>query len=158
MPNTYTQIYIQIVFAVKGRQNLIAKENREELHKYITGIVQNRDQKMLSIFAMHDHIHLLVGLKPSIAISDLVRDIKAGSSKFINDSNWINGKFNWQEGFGAFSYSKSQIDNVIKYILNQEEHHKKQSFKEEYLEFLQKFDIEYNEKYLFEWIDWTGRS
>lgn len=153
MPNTYTQIYIQIVFAVKGRQNLIAKENREELHKYITGIVQNRDQKMLSIFAMHDHIHLLVGLKPSIAISDLVRDIKAGSSKFINDGNWINGKFNWQEGFGAFSYSKSQINNVIKYILNQEEHHKKQSFKEEYLEFLQKFDIEYDEKYLFEWVD-----
>ena len=153
MPNTYTQIYIQIVFAVKGRQNLIAKENREELHKYITGIVQNRDQKMLSIFAMHDHIHLLVCLKASIAISDLVRDIKAGSSKFINDSNWMNGKFNWQEGFGAFSYSKSQINNVIKYILNQEEHHKKQSFKEEYLEFLQKFDIEYDEKYLFEWVD-----
>jgi REP element-mobilizing transposase RayT len=153
MPNTYTQIYIQIVFAVKGRQNLIAKENREELHKYITGIVQNRDQKMLSIFAMLDHIHLLVGIKPSIAISDLVRDIKAGSSKFINDSNWLNEKFNWQEGFGAFSYSKSQIDNVIKYILNQEEHHKKQSFKEEYIEFLQKFDIEYDEKYLFEWID-----
>jgi REP element-mobilizing transposase RayT len=153
MPNTYTQIYIQIVFAVKGRQNLIAKQNREELHKYITGIVQNRKQKMLSIFAMPDHIHLLVGLKPNIAISDLVRDIKAGSSKFINDSHWINGKFNWQEGFGAFSYSKSQIDNVIKYILNQEEHHKKQTFKEEYLDFLKKFEIEFDEKYLFEWIE-----
>jgi putative transposase len=88
MPNTYTQIYIQIVFAVKGRQNLIAKQNRDELHKYITGIVQNREQKLLSIFAMPDHIHLLVGLKPTIAISDLVRDIKAGSSKFINDNNW----------------------------------------------------------------------
>lgn len=153
MPNTYTQIYIQIVFAVKGRQNLIAKQNREELHKYITGIVQNREQKMLSVFSMPDHTHLLIGLKPSIAISDLVRDIKAGSSKFINDSNWIKGKFNWQEGFGAFSYSKSQIDNVIKYILNQEEHHKKQPFKEEYLDFLHKFEIEFDEKYLFEWIE-----
>ncbi len=153
MPNTYTQIYIQIVFAVKGRQNLIAQQNREELHKYITGIVQNREQKMLSIFAMPDHIHMLVGLKPNITISDLVRDIKAGSSKFINESKWINSKFNWQEGFGAFSYSKSQIDNVCKYILNQEEHHKKQTFKEEYLDFLNKFEIEFDEKYLFEWIE-----
>ena len=153
MPNTYSQIYIQIVFAVQGRQNLIAKQNREELHKYISGIVQNRDQKMLSIFAMPDHTHLFVSLKPNIAVSDLVRDIKAGSSKFINDSNWINGKFKWQEGFGAFSYSRSHIDNVVKYILNQEEHHKKQTFKEEYLDLLKKFDIEYDERYLFEWIE-----
>ena len=135
MANTYSQIYIQIVFAVKGRQNLIAKENREELHKFITGIVTNREQKLLSIFAMPDHVHILVGMKPSISISDLVRDIKAGSSKFINDSKWINGKFNWQEGFGAFSYSKSNLDNVVKYILNQEEHHKKRTFKDEYLDF-----------------------
>ena len=153
MPNTYSQIYIQIVFTVKGRHNLIAKSNREELHKYITGIVGNRNQKLLSIFAMPDHIHLLVGLKPNISISDLVRDIKAGSSKFINDSKWINGKFSWQEGFGAFSYSRSHIDNVVKYILNQEEHHKKQTFKEEYLEFLEKFEIEYDIKYLYEWIE-----
>ncbi|GEM55441.1 transposase [Flavobacterium branchiophilum] len=153
MANTYSQIYIQIVFAVKGRQNLIMKENREELHKFITGIVTNREQKLLSIFAMSDHVHILVGLKPNISISDLVRDIKAGSSKFINDSKWINGKFNWQEGFGAFSYSKSNLDNVIKYILNQEEHHKKRTFKEEYIDFLKKFEIEYNEKYLFEWIE-----
>jgi REP element-mobilizing transposase RayT len=125
MPNTYTQIYIQIVFAVKGRENLISKSHREELHKYITGIVQKREQKMLSIFCMPDHTHLLVGLKPLIAISDLTRDIKAGSSNFINDKKWVKGKFNWQEGFGAFSYSRSQIDTVIKYILNQEEHHKK---------------------------------
>lgn len=117
MPNTYSQIYIQIVFAVKGRLNLIPKQCREELHKYITGIVQNREQKMLSVFCMHDHTHLLVGLKPSIAISDLARDIKAGSSNFINDSKWMSGKFNWQEGFGAFSYSRSHIDTVIKYIL-----------------------------------------
>jgi len=153
MANTYSQIYIQIVFAVKGRQNLIPKQNREELHKYITGIVQNREQKMLSIFCMPDHIHLLIGLKPNVSISDLVRDIKAGSSKFINDRNWINGKFNWQEGFGAFSYSRSQLDHVIKYIMNQEEHHKIHTFKEEYLDFLQKFEIEYDEKYLFEWIE-----
>jgi putative transposase len=153
MPNTYSQIYIQIVFAVKGRQNLIAKENRNELHKYITGIVRNREQKLLSVFSMPDHTHLLVGLKPSIAISDLVRDIKTGSSQFINDNQWINGKFHWQEGFGAFSYSKSQIDHVIKYILNQEEHHKKCTFREEYLDFLKKFEIEYDERYLFEWIE-----
>jgi REP element-mobilizing transposase RayT len=108
---------------------------------------------MLSIFAMPDHIHILVGLKASVSISDLVRDIKTGSSKYINDNHWVMGKFNWQEGFGAFSYSKSHIDNVVKYILNQEEHHKAKSFKEEYIEFLEKFDIEYDEKYLFEWID-----
>jgi putative transposase len=153
MPNTYTQIYVQIVFAVKGRQNLIVKQNREELHKYITGIVQKRGQKMLAIFAMPDHVHILIGMKSEIAISDLVRDIKAISSKFINENNWVKGKFNWQEGYGAFSYSKSSIDNVIKYILNQEEHHKKQTFKEEYIEFLEKFEIEYDEKYLFEWIE-----
>ena len=152
MPNTYTQLYIQIVFAVKGRENLITKGNREELHKYITGIVQNRDQKLLSIFCMPDHVHLLISIKPTISISDLVRDIKAGSSKFINDSKWIKGKFNWQEGFGAFSYSKSQIDTVVNYILNQEEHHKKINFKDEYIDFLKKFEIEYNEKYSFEWI------
>ncbi len=152
MPNTYSQIYIQIVFAVKGRENLIPKKRREELHKYITGIVKNREQKLLSIFAMPDHVHLLVGLKPTIPISDFVRDIKSGSSKFINDSKWLNGKFNWQAGYGAFSYSKSQIDAVIKYILTQEHHHKKKTFKEEYIDFLEKFEIEFDEQYLFEWI------
>ena len=153
MPNTYSQIYIHIVFAVKGRQNLIPKIHREELHKYITGIVQNRGQKMLAIFSMPDHTHLLTGLIPSISISELVRDIKAGSSKFINDNKWIKGKFNWQEGFGAFSYSRSQIDTVINYILHQEEHHRKRTFKEEYIELLKKFEVEYDEKYLFEWIN-----
>ncbi|MGC4128291.1 MAG: IS200/IS605 family transposase [Bergeyella sp.] len=153
MANTYTQIYIQIVFAVKGRQNLISKENREELHKFITGIVSNRGQKLFAIFAMPDHVHILVSMSPNVSISDLVRDIKAGSSKFINDKKWINGKFNWQEGYGAFSYSKSGVDNVVKYILNQEEHHKKKTFKEEYLEFLKKFEIEYDSEYLFEWIE-----
>lgn len=153
MPNTYSQIYVQIVFAVKGRQSLIPTQHREELHKFITGIVENRHQKLLSIFCMPNHAHLLIGLQPSIAISDLVRDIKASSSKFINDSGWLKIKFNWQEGFGAFSYSKSQIDTVVRYILNQEAHHKKQSFKEEYLDFLKKFNVDYDERYLFEWID-----
>jgi REP element-mobilizing transposase RayT len=153
LANTYSQVYLHIVFAVKGRQNLIRAEIREDLHKYITGIITNRDQKLLSIFCMPDHSHLLVGLKPSISISDLVRDIKAGSSKFINDKKLIKGKFSWQEGFGVFSYSRSQIDNVIKYIQNQEKHHNKKSFKEEYIEFLEKFAVEYDVKYLFEWID-----
>lgn len=153
MPNTYSQMYIQVVFAVKGRQNLIARNNSEELQKYISGIVTNRAQKILAISCMPDHTHILVGLKPSIAISELVRDVKAGSSNFINKQGWIRGKFNWQEGFGAFSYSKSQISDVINYIQNQEEHHRKKSFKEEYIEFLDKFEVDYNEKYLFEWMD-----
>ena len=143
MANTYSQIYIHVVFAVEGRRNLIPKQHRETLHKYITGIVQNRKQKMLSIFCMPDHSHILVGMKPSISISNLTRDIKAGSSKFINDN----------KGFGAFSYSRSQIDNVIKYILNQEIHHKRKTFKEEYIELLKKFEIEYEDKYLFKWIE-----
>ena len=153
MANTYTQIYIQIVFAVKGRQNLIPKEHREELHKIITGIISNRNQKLFAIFAMPDHVHFLVSINPNILISDLVRDIKAGSSKLINDKNWMMGKFNWQEGYGAFSYSKSNIDQVVKYILNQELHHQKKSFKEEYLDFLRKFEIDYDEKYVFEWVE-----
>lgn len=153
MANTYTQIYIQIVFIVKGRQNLIRKENREELHKFITGIVNNRNQKLLAIFAMPDYVHLLVSISPTLSVSDLVRDIKAGSSKFINEKRWTFGVFNWQEGYGAFSYSKSSVDAVIKYILNQDEHHKKKTFKEEYLEFLQKFEIQYDPQYLFDWID-----
>ncbi|BEV03023.1 IS200/IS605 family transposase [Chryseobacterium gambrini] len=153
MANTYTQIYIQIVFAVKGRQNLIPKENREELHKFITGIVSNRNQKLFAVFAMPDHVHILVSISPAITISDLVRDIKAGSSKLINEKGWMNGKFNWQEGYGAFSYSKSSIDSVVKYILNQEEHHKNKTFKEEYLDFMEKFEIKYDPEYLFEWIE-----
>ena len=153
MPNTYSQIYIQIVFAVKDRLNLIPSQYREELHKYITGIVQNREQKMLSIFCMPDHTHLLVGLKPSIAISDLARDIKAGSSNFINDKKWVKGKFSWQDGYGAFSYSHSYIETIYNYILNQEDHHKTKTFREEYLQFLKEFNVPYNEKYLFEWIE-----
>jgi putative transposase len=153
MANTYSQIYIQIVFAVKGRQNLIASQHREQLQKYITGIVRNRDQKMLSVFSMPDHTHLLVSLKPSIAVSDLVRDVKADASNFINEKKWFHGKFNWQEGFGAFSYSRGELDSMIKYVLNQEIHHRKTTFREEYVEFLKKFGIDYDQKYLFEWIE-----
>jgi putative transposase len=150
MANTYSQIHLQIVFAVKGRQSLISKNNREELHKYITGIIQKREQKLLAIFCMPDHVHILVGVRPSILVSDLVRDIKANSSKFINDKNWSKEKFSWQEGFGVFSYSKNDINSVVNYILNQEEHHKTKTFREEYIELLEKFEIEYNENYLFE--------
>ena len=153
MANTYSQIYIHIIFAVQGRQNLIHKSHREELHKYITGIVQKRGQKILAVFCMPDHAHLFTGMKPSISISDLARDVKAGSSKFINENKWMKGKFNWQEGFGAFSYSRSQIDTVIKYILRQEEHHRRRTFKEEYIELLKKFAVEYDEQYLFKWVD-----
>lgn len=151
MANTYTQLYIQVVFAVKGRENLISEKNRIELEKYICGIVNNKKSKPLAIYCNPDHLHLLIGLHPTIAVSDITRDIKASSSKFINDKKWMPGKFQWQDGFGAFTYSKSQIDDMVKYILNQSMHHKKNTFKEEYLSMLQKAEIEYDEKYLFEW-------
>jgi REP element-mobilizing transposase RayT len=151
--STFTQLYIQVVFAVKGRQNLIAKSNREELHKYITGVVQNKGHKMLAVFCMPDHVHVLVGLKSDVSISDMVRDIKANSSRFINEKGWVKGRFNWQAGYGAFSYSNGHLDRVINYVLNQEEHHRKISFREEYISFLEEHKLEYNEKYLFEWID-----
>ena len=153
MPNTYTQIYIHIVFTVQGRQNLISEIHREELQKYITGIIQNREHKMLAIYCMPDHIHIFIGMKPVMSISDLVREIKAVSSKFINDKRWIKGKFNWQEGYGAFSHSHSQIDTVVKYIRNQKEHHGSKTFKEEYLKMLTDYDVKYDDKYLFEWIE-----
>jgi len=155
MANTYTQIYIHIVFAVQGRQNLIPKSHKEELHKYITGIVKNKEQKLIAINSMPDHVHTFIGMKPTIALSDLVRDIKNNSSGFINDKKWIRGKFNWQKGFGAFSYGHSQIDAVVKYIQNQENHHAKRTFREEYLDMLKKFQVEYDEKYLFEWFEST---
>lgn len=131
MASTYSQIYIQYVFAVKGRKNLLHKAWREEVFKYISGIIKAKDQKPIIVNGVADHVHVFVGLKPSMCISDLVRDIKNNSSKFINEQGWINGKFSWQEGYGAFSYAHSQIDNVYHYILNQEEHHRKKTFKEE---------------------------
>ncbi|MEN8191949.1 MAG: IS200/IS605 family transposase [Bacteroidota bacterium] len=152
MAGTYSQIYIQVVFAVQGRLNLISNSWKQELNKYIAGIIRGKNQKPIIINGASDHIHVFVGLKPSMAISDLVRDIKNNSSRFINDNKFISGKFSWQEGYGAFSYSHSQISNVYEYILKQEEHHKKKTFREEYLDFLKMFKIEYNEKYLFDWI------
>ena len=153
MANSYSQIYIHVVFTVQGRMNLIPKEHREELHKIITGIISNRNQKLISIFAMPDHVHLLIGLKPSMALSDLIRDIKSGSSKYITEKKWVKGKFSWQEGHGSFSHSRSQINQVVNYILNQEERHKKRTFKEEYLDMLNKIQVEYDEKFLFKWIE-----
>jgi REP element-mobilizing transposase RayT len=150
MANTYSQLYVQIVFAVKGRQNLISNKWKDELYKYITGIVTNENQKLISINGMPDHIHILIGIKPNKALSDLVRDIKANSSRFINEKRWINGKFEWQSGFGAFTYSHSHLTNVINYIQNQEEHHKTKTFKEEYIGFLKAFEIDYKDEYVFE--------
>ena len=152
MPNTYSQIYIQIVFAVKGRKSFIKEPFREETQKYISGIIAAKKQKLYAIYCMPDHIHIFVSMKPDIAISDLVRDIKANSSTFIKDKGFVKD-FSWQTGFGAFSYSKSQAANVVNYILNQAHHHKKKSFKKEYIEFLQKFEIDYDEKYLFEFYE-----
>ena len=148
-----SQIYIQIVFAVKGRLNLISEKYREELHKYTTGIITNRGQKLLAIYFMPNHAHILINLKPNIAISDLVRDIKSGTSGFINANKWMPGKFQWQEGYGAFSYSHRQVDTIINYILTQEEHHKKKSFKDEYISVLNDFNIQYDDQYLFDWVD-----
>ncbi len=153
MAGTFSQIYIQIVFAVKGRGSLINASWEEELYKYMTGIVQNKGQKILAINGMPDHIHVFIGMKPSCCLSDLVREIKKASNEFVNEKKFSKFKFQWQEGYGAFSYSHSNLDNVVKYVLNQKEHHKKKSFKEEYLEFLEKFEIEFKDEYLFEWID-----
>ena len=150
MANTYTQLFVQLVFAVQGRESLIPKSNRESIHKYITSVVQNDEHKMLSLFCMPDHIHLFVGLNPDIAISNLVLDIKRASTNFIKDNKLSHAPFHWQKGYGAFSYSKSHVSNVVEYILNQEAHHAKKTFRQEYLEFLEKFEVEYNEKYLFE--------
>lgn len=153
MAGTFSQIYIQIVFAVNGRTNLLQKPWREEVFKYIAGIIKGKNQKPIIVNGVANHVHLFVGLKPSMSVSDLVRDIKNNSSNFINDQKFVRGKFSWQEGFGSFSYSHSHIDQMYQYILNQEEHHRKRTFKEEYLDFLKKFDIEYNERYLFEWVE-----
>jgi REP element-mobilizing transposase RayT len=153
MADTYTKIYVHVIFTVQGRQNLISKQHKDELYKYITGIIQNKKQKVIIINGMPDHIHILIGIKPDIALSDLIRDVKANASSFINEKRWIMGKFSWQEGFGGFSYSHSQLDSVANYIRNQEKHHSKKTFREEYLELLKKFDVEYDPKYMFDWID-----
>jgi REP element-mobilizing transposase RayT len=149
MPNTYTQIHIQFVFAVKHRAAIIHDSWKVELFKYITGIVETNKHKMICINGVSDHLHLLIGVRPHQSISDLMQDVKGSSSKWINEKKFLNSKFEWQEGYGAFSYAKSQVKNVIEYINNQEMHHQKRTFREEYLEFLKKYDIDYDERYVF---------
>jgi REP element-mobilizing transposase RayT len=152
MPNTYTQLYIQFVFAVKNREASINQSWKNDLYKYITGIVQNNKSKLIAINGMSDHIHIFIGYKPSVSIPDLVKDIKVASTLWINENKLCKYRFAWQEGYGAFSYGQSQIDLVYKYILNQEVHHQKKTFKEEYIDFLKNFNIDYEEKYLFDFV------
>lgn len=153
MANTYSQITIQLIFAVQHRQCLIHNSFEQDVHKYITGIFKNLDQKLFCINGMPNHLYILFGLNPDTRISDIVRDVKRFSTKYINENQFVRGKFSWQEGYSAFSYSKSQRDIVIEYIMNQKEHHKKKSFREEYVEFLEKFDVDYKEEYLFDWLE-----
>jgi len=152
MVGTFSQIYIQFVFAVKHRESLIHSSWEEELYKYMSGIIRNKEQKLLAINGMPDHIHILIGMRPSCCLSDLVREIKKSSNEFINEKRFSKFKFQWQEGYGAFSYSHSALDNVIAYINNQKEHHKVKTFREEYLDFLEKFEVAYKDEYLFEWV------
>lgn len=149
MANTYTQIHVQFVFAVKYRNGLIHSSFKEELYQYIAGIIKKNNHKLLAINGVEDHIHIFIGMRPVQSISDLLQDIKGSSSKWINEKKFLKVKFEWQEGYGAFSYSKSHVANVIRYIQNQEVHHKKESFKDEYLKFLEAFAIEYDERYIF---------
>lgn len=153
MANTYTQLYIQFVFAVKNRQSLIRPEWEEELYKYITGIIQNKSHKMIAINGMPDHLHLFIGFEPVDHMSELIKVVKGESTKWIKKQGYTNGSFNWQAGYGAFSYSRSHIDRVYRYIQNQKEHHKKKTFREEYIELLEKFDVNYNERYIFKEVE-----
>ena len=150
MPNTYTQILIQYVFAVKYRQPLIREDIRIPIEKYITGVIQNHNHKLLRIYCMPDHCHILVGLHPAQSISDLARVIKSHSSKWINEQKFVRGKFQWQGGYGAFSYCMKEMDVVVKYIMNQPIHHKKASFHKEYMQFLDEYEVEYDDRYVFE--------
>jgi REP element-mobilizing transposase RayT len=150
MANTYTQCYFHLVFAVKNRDALIKKAWKDELGKYITGIVQNHRHKMLAIGSMPDHLHILIGYNLNQLIPDLVEEIKTSSNSWIKGKRLSKFKFEWQKGYGAFTHSYSQIDTVVKYILSQEEHHKKKPFKEEYFEILEKNNVEFKEEYLFE--------
>jgi REP-associated tyrosine transposase len=148
MANTFTQIYLHLIFAVQNRGSLVSPDWRDELYKYITGIIQNNDHKLIAISGMPDHLHIAIGYKPHQLIPDLLQDIKGSSSKWINEKKLVKGKFTWQAGYGAFSFSHSQIDKVVKYINNQEQHHKKKTFREEYVELLEKYNVSYNEKYI----------
>lgn len=152
MPSTYSQIYIQIIFAVKYRDAVIHESWEDKLYKYITGIVQNKGNKMLAINGMPDHIHFVIGYNMNINIPDLVREIKKASNKFIREQQFVRSNFQWQEGYGAFSYSKSHLDAVIKYIRNQKIHHAKRTFRDEYLDLLNRYEIDYSEEYVFDFI------
>jgi REP element-mobilizing transposase RayT len=153
MADTYTHIYIQIVFAVKGRENLIHPLFREEVQRYITGIIEKRNNKLLAIYCMPDHTHILIRTRPTTVLSDLVRDIKMNSSALINDKKWLTRRFAWQNGFGAFSYSHRHVRRIIDYIRDQEKHHGKIKFREEYFNLLKEYEVEYKEEYLFEWYE-----
>jgi putative transposase len=153
MANTFSQIYIQTVFAVSSRMSLIKPAFKEAVYKYITGIVKNQGQKLIAINGMPDHIHILIGLRPAMALADLVQDIKVDSTNFVNKNRWVHGKFSWQEGYGAFSYGHSQLNTIVRYIQNQEQHHSRRSFENEYLSLLRKFDIAFDEKYVFQFLE-----
>lgn len=149
MANTYTQLYIQFVFAVQNRQSLIRQKWEEELYKYITGIIQNKSHKMIAINGMPDHLHLFIGFQPVDHMSELIKVVKGESTKWIKEQGFTNESFNWQAGYGAFSYSRSHIDRVYHYIQTQKEHHRKKTFREEYIKLLKKFDVDYDEQYIF---------
>ena len=153
MANTYTQIHIQAVFAVQNRKCIIGNSWKEDLYKYIGGIVQNNNHKILSVNGMPDHIHILFGLRPSQSIADLMQDVKGSSSKWINDKNFVPGKFSWQEGYGAFSYCKSEVPAVIQYILNQTDHHRRKTFSKEYNDMLKAFEVDFDDRYIFKPVD-----
>lgn len=153
MPNTYTQLYIQFVFAVQNRISLIQTSWEEELYKYITGIVKNHKHKMIAIGGMPDHLHLFIGLHPTQSISDLMKIVKGESSEWINAKQFVKGKFSWQEGYGAFTYGRSQLDQVYQYVMNQKKHHEKRTFLEEYIQLLEAFEIAYDKRYIFHAIE-----
>ncbi|MCA1752494.1 MAG: transposase [Flavobacteriales bacterium] len=153
MANTYRSVLLQYVFAVKGRHNLLHKSWRDEVFRYMTGIIEAKGQKSIIVNGVSDHVHVLVGVKPPFEMDAFIRDVKNNSSKFINKKGWLPRKFSWQSGYGIFSYSQDQIHRLYEYILNQEAHHAKKSFKEEYIQLLKDFEIEYEEKYLFEWYE-----
>ncbi len=149
MPNTYTQIYIHVIIVVKGRKCLIPGDRKNQLYKYITGIIQNKNHKLIVINGVSNHIHMLIGMNPSESLSNLMKEVKRCATNYINEQKWLKGKFAWQAGFGAFSYSRSQLDKVVKYIQSQEKHHQRKSFMEEYVELLEMFEVEFDSRYIF---------
>jgi putative transposase len=154
MANTYTQIHIQVIFAVQNRDCVIGNSWKEELYRYMTGIIKNYNHKVLAINGTPDHVHILIGMRPTQSLSDLMQDIKGDSSKWINQKGFVKGRFSWQEGYGAFSYSKSHVNKAIEYVKNQEKHHRTKSFLEEYRDFLKKFEVDFDERYIFKEVEY----